>query len=749
MNWHLALAVLLPFLALLLQWLLWPWLYPFVWFLFYPAVFLSARLAALKGGLISTVLSAAIVWYFFMQPQLSWTLDSPYRLYSIGLFLIMGYLFSATHERLRLAQQQIEANLINVRQASQTELQRYEQIVATSSDMLAFVDKEQRYHVVNPAYAGLFGKTPDDLRQRHVADMLDPDLYSFITPYLNRALTGEIQRFTVKLTLNGKLQIMDVEYRPFRQSGEVQGVVVNLRDVTERKQAEEELQESKLKLETALANMTDAVFISDSEGHFTHVNDAFSSFHKFSNKNEGAKNFAEYADLFDVFLDDGTPAPLEQWAIPRALRGETAASTEYTLRRKDTNEIWMGSYSFAPIRNLDATIVGSVVTARDITARKQADEILRKTQERLLLALDASRDGLWDWDLRTGVVFRSHRYYEIVGRDSEEDKSDFDFFKSTVHPDDLGHALATIEAHKQGKTPAIEFDYRLFNPSGKTTWLMAKGRVVERDANGTALRIVGTISDITERKQTEEEIRHLNADLERRVNERTAELTSANLELDAFAYAVSHDLRAPLRAMSGFSQALLEDCGEQLQGEAGVYLDQINLASRKMSELIDGLLVLSRSTRGELQRDTIDLSLLAQNLAAELERSDPERRVAVQVESGLQAQGDARMIEAVLRNLLENAWKYTAHTTAPYIHVYGEKRDGLHYFCVADNGAGFDMAHSNRLFRPFQRLHRQDEFPGIGIGLATVQRIVNRHGGVIEAHGETGKGAVFCFTLGS
>lgn len=240
-----------------------------------------------------------------------------------------------------------------------------------------------------------------------------------------------------------------------------------------------------------------------------------------------------------------------------------------------------------------------------------------------------------------------------------------------------------------------------------------------------------------------ERLRQLNVNLE----QRTAELTAANSELEGFAYAVAHDLRAPLRALNGFSQALEEDYGDKLDGEAKTWLDQIGMASRKMGELIEGLLTLSRVTRGELRRNRIDLSMLATQLLEELARIEPARQVRWQVEPGLAAMGDMRMIEDALRNLLDNAWKYTAKTPEPLIRVQAENREGRRYFCVVDNGAGFDMAHANRLFQPFQRLHRQDEFVGIGIGLATVQRIVHRHGGKMCAEGRPNGGATFCFTL--
>jgi PAS domain S-box-containing protein len=516
-------------------------------------------------------------------------------------------------------------------------------------------------------------------------------------------------------------------------------------DITERKQAEKAIQDSKLQLETALSSIADAVFISDAEGQFIEFNDAFAVYHRFKDKAECAKTFAEYPAILEVFMADCSLAPVEQRPVSRALGGEIVTNAEYILRRKDTNETWMGSYSFAPIRNADGAIVGSVVTARDITERKRAEKLLLESEEKLRNAFANAAIGFAITTPDGRFVDANPAYCKIVGFNLDELRAHG--FQQMVHPDDVAANMALIKQLLSKQSNDFVIEKRYIRPNGVIVWVRKSASIV-RNSKDEPQWLISLVEDISERKQAEEDIRLLTSDLEHRVIERTAELSSANNELNSFAYAVSHDLRAPLRAMSGFSQALQEDYGEQLPDEAKLYLDQINIASAKMSELIDGLLVLSRSTRGELQRDVIDLSALATNLLSEFKKNDPERQVAVQVEAGLQGLGDARMIDAVMRNLLENAWKYTGHTPAACIRVYAEEHDEMRYFCVADNGAGFDMAHANRLFQAFQRLHRQDEFPGIGIGLATVQRIIHRHGGTIEARGEIGKGAVFCFTLG-
>ena len=237
------------------------------------------------------------------------------------------------------------------------------------------------------------------------------------------------------------------------------------------------------------------------------------------------------------------------------------------------------------------------------------------------------------------------------------------------------------------------------------------------------------------------------SELEKRVAERTTELTAVNRELEAFAYSVSHDLRAPLRAIDGFSQALLEDYLPELDEQGQDYLRRIQAASRRMGQLINDLLKLSRLTRGEMNYESVNLSLMARKLADELRNHDPQRQVEFIIEPDLVVSGDARLLQIALENLLGNAWKFTSKQPQATIEFGRRNKNGKLTFFVRDTGAGFEMTYANKLFGAFQRLHPAKEFEGSGIGLVTVQRIIHRHGGQIWAEGEVGKGATFYFTL--
>ena len=252
-----------------------------------------------------------------------------------------------------------------------------------------------------------------------------------------------------------------------------------------------------------------------------------------------------------------------------------------------------------------------------------------------------------------------------------------------------------------------------------------------------------TVRDITERKRAEAEMRSLN-EAERR---HAARLEAVNQELEAFSYSVSHDLRAPLRSIDGFSLALMEDYADQLDVEGKEHLRRIRAATQRMALLIDDLLKLSRISRGEMSHEVVDLSAIARGIVGELQEGEPERSVECVVPDGIEAHGDSHLLRAALENLLGNAWKFTSKQPHAIIELGVLQRDGQPLYFVRDNGAGFDMAYADKLFGAFQRLHSTAEFPGTGVGLATVQRVVLRHGGRISAEGTTGKGATFSFTL--
>ena len=395
-----------------------------------------------------------------------------------------------------------------------------------------------------------------------------------------------------------------------------------------------------------------------------------------------------------------------------------------------------------------------------ITERKRSEAALQESEERFRTMANAISQLAWIAKADGFIFWYNQRWYDYTGTTPEQMEG---WGWQSVHDPKV---LPSVMENWKGAIAAglpFEMEFPLRGADGRFRNFLTRGQPL-KDSAGRVVQWFGTNTDVDELRRAQEEIRLLNVELEQRVSERTAELRAANRELDAFAYAVSHDLRAPLRAMIGFSHALLEDHGAALPSEGHGHLDEIILGSRRMSELIDGLLRLSRSTRGELRRDAVDLSALATRILGELAAAEPNRRVTSTVEPGLSARGDERMIEVVLFNLLGNAWKYTATTPQPKIEVgqivgplpsagvipsaaSGDAAYNGAFFFVRDNGAGFDMRHAARLFQPFQRLHREDEFPGIGIGLATVQRIVQRHGGAIRATALPGQGATFCFSL--
>jgi len=308
-----------------------------------------------------------------------------------------------------------------------------------------------------------------------------------------------------------------------------------------------------------------------------------------------------------------------------------------------------------------------------------------------------------------------------------EDAANLERFLATQRP-----ALKKAGIWKHRKRDGSFIDVEIV--SHELVWAGRKARLVSSN-------------DITERLQAEARILEINANLETLVRERTQQLESVNQELEAFSYSVSHDLRAPLRVIDGFSQALVEDYAKLLEGNGSKYLARIRATTQRMGLLIDDLLTLARISRRNVKRVPVDMSALAAEVVKELREKDPERHVEVRIQPGLKADADRGLVKIALDNLIGNAWKFTSKTAGARIEVGGEHRDGTQVFHVQDNGAGFEMQYANKLFGAFQRLHAESDFTGTGIGLATVQRIVSLHQGRVWAEGEAGRGATFSFTL--
>jgi PAS domain S-box-containing protein len=383
----------------------------------------------------------------------------------------------------------------------------------------------------------------------------------------------------------------------------------------------------------------------------------------------------------------------------------------------------------------------------DITERKIHTEKLRESESALRKAQEVANVGSWTWRIATDSLECSDQMYRIFGLEpGEGELVPRDVFGASTHPEDRAAVEKACGAVLEGKRPN-SIEYRIVLSDARVRTIRAEAGELVLGGDGRPSRLSGVIQDISERVRIEGEIRQLNSELERRVRDRTSRLEAANRELDAFSYAVSHDLRTPLRALDGFSEALKTRCRDILDGQSRHYLDRIQEASDHMSTLIGDLLNLSQITRKDLVRQRIDFSRLARQSAKELSSRDGDRVAVWRIMPDIAVQGDPHLLKIALDNLLGNAWKYSAMRDSALIEVGRMALGEEEVLYVRDNGAGFDMAVAEKLFTPFQRLHSAKIFPGSGIGLSTVKRIITRHGGRIWAEAEVDKGACFYFTL--
>jgi PAS domain S-box-containing protein len=380
----------------------------------------------------------------------------------------------------------------------------------------------------------------------------------------------------------------------------------------------------------------------------------------------------------------------------------------------------------------------------DIAERQQAEQTVLESEQRYQALARIAPVGIFRTDVVGNCIYTNERWCQIAGMHPEQALGEG--WSAALHPEDRERVFN--EWYQAAKTQVPFYtECRFQRPDGTVSWLLVRA-TAEQDIQGDVIGYVGTITDISEQKNIEDELRVHRDHLEELVSERTHAMETANRELEAFAYSVSHDLRAPLRTIDGFSHALEEDCADAVGDLGRDYLRRVRTASQRMGHLIDDILQLARMTKGDMQWSDVDMSKLANEAVDRLREAEPERRVDARVAPDIRGVGDRTLLGVVLDNLIGNAWKYTSEKDRACIEIGVLEQDEELVYFVKDNGAGFDMRYADKLFGIFQRMHKADEFEGTGIGLATVQRIVHRHNGLVWAEAEADKGATFFFTLG-
>lgn len=638
-------------------------------------------------------------------------------------------------------------------------------VVENVPALIHYYDREFFCLFANRPFQEFFGLVSTGVRGKTLEQLFGRDASQTLRPSVEHALAGKRVAFRCKLQRHsGEERQLDCNLVPDQdQDGTVRGYFAQMLDVTEQEHGEAVLRA----IAEGTASATGEDFFRSLVRQLCSALDT--PFAVLSERLPDGEQIHHHAFWHMDRHVDLPDQPLAGCPCGEAIVENRVIfhASGINLRFPDCGEmaeLGMQSFYGMPLRNTAGEALGVLAVMSHGTLhfsdelaavmaifaaragaeleRQRAEATLRRSEEKFLRIFQSSPipivllnlDGRIREVNDAGCQLWSSSAQEMIGKTSLE----LGFWQAEEERERWKERLL-----RDGR--ALGKELRVLTPGGQPRWLLVSSEIISL-SNGPV--VLSFLVDVTERKRSEEALARINDELELRVRQRTAELTSANRELETFAYSVSHDLRAPLRSIDGFSQILLTDYQDRLDEEGQSHLRRVRRAAQRMGAIIDDLLQLSRVTRQEMRRQPVDLAQMAREILDDLQNTTPERKVLGTVQADCcPAHGDAVLLRILLENLLGNAWKYTAHAQESRIEFGCDNSAGACTWFVRDNGVGFDMAHAERLFRPFERLHHIHEFEGTGIGLASAARIVHRHGGRIDAKALPGEGATFHFTL--
>jgi PAS domain S-box-containing protein len=605
----------------------------------------------------------------------------------------------------------------------------------------ASVPDEDHMTIWSPQAHRIYGLTPSqtEVKTETLWSLIHPDDRAAVADARGAALAGN-DRYQVEHriirpdgALRWLLQAAVVERddagAPIRLLGVCQ-------DITDRKRSEDEIRAAAAYNRSLIEASLNPMFTIGRDGAISDVNTA----------TEQATGYERAELLGTSFSDYFTDTGLARAGYELAFAGGSVQDYPLELRHRD-GHITSVMYNGAVYRDPSGQVLGVFAAARDLTETERLQDALRASEVRLGILFDHAPIGVGEVTL-SGELVRVNQYFcEFVGYTADEVLS-MGGMTDLLHPDDIEDHRAIRQRISSEGIDTYSADRRFVQKEGGVIWGEVQRSLV-RDPAGRPLLYIDTVRDITAQREAEAEVRTLTAELEGRVEQRTAELELSNRNLRAFSYTIAHDLRTPLRGLNGYSEVLLEEYSEILDETGRGYAERIQAASERMGTIIDDLLRLSQVTHADMKVVPVDLSAEVAAIAEGLGSRDPGRRVSFAIQEGVWVTADPILIRTVLDNLVENAWKFTAGREDAIIEFAAAATEDDATVCcyVRDNGVGFEAAYADKLFQPFQRLHTTREFPGTGVGLASVQRIVERHGGRTWAQGAVDAGATFYFTL--